>query len=83
MPATHALLARLVANRSEFFSLIEEVERAAHCTINPMHAAGVIDSEFAEREGLTREEAQSLLFQLAEPANAPFAADGRGKEKAR
>lgn len=80
---TQNVLGRLVANRAEFFRLIEQVERGAHCAIDPHHAAAVIDSEFAERETLTREEAQSLLFRLAEPANAPFAADARGKEKAR
>jgi len=49
-PTTHAVLARLVANRSEFFRLVEEIERAAHCSIDPMHAAGVIDGEFSGGE---------------------------------
>lgn len=79
----NTVLGRLVANRAEFFRLIEQVERDAHCSIDPFHAAAVIDSEYPDRDTIAREEAQALLFRLAEPANAPFAADRPGKEKAR
>jgi len=64
--------------------LIEEIERTAHCSIEPMRAAGVIDGEFAGRSTITADEMRSLLFQLAEPPHAPWDALPRArKEKAR
>ena len=61
MSATTDLLSRLVANRAEFFRLIEQIERDAQCEIDPQRAATVFDSDFAELEKVSSAEAATLL----------------------
>lgn len=60
-------LAALVANRKQFFDLIETAERQYNVNIDELALESEIDSVYPNRNSLTNQEAQDLLRKVSRP----------------
>lgn len=62
--ARHLAVQALVANRAEFFRLLERLEAIVGREIDVFDAEAAIDSEFAGRKQMTRGDVDRLLTML-------------------
>lgn len=60
------ICAALLANRSQFFKLVEALEQATHSDIDDAEIEAVIDELFPEREDLTEQQAHTLVLMVCE-----------------
>lgn len=62
------IMSALVANRAQFYSLVNALEAEVHANVDDMALSTLIDCEFAGRTEVTAGEAASIIIRVASPA---------------
>lgn len=59
------ILSAIVANRTQFFALVETLERECACVVDEVQLTSLIDSDYDGREEVTIEEAHGIVMAVS------------------